>query len=201
MKRYISWIMCMVMVFGMMLSANAALSDSKALSNAVEVVEQAGQVAEILPKIKSDEISGWGAQIGIMLKGFVESVGSGVKMTTEEICRVADTRVGKICTFVIVYKIIGKDLIETGRGLVRTICGVILLVLYISFVYKFYRAFFFPIPVLSKIDLESKTKIFEYKMSLAEKFDSETEYGVSWIVALFSIFIFFGVGALICTMI
>lgn len=153
-----------------------------------------------LSKLQAKEISGWGAQVGVMLKGFVESVGDGVKMTTEEICRVSDTRVGKICTFVIVYKLIGTDLINTGRALLRTVCGVILLIIYCIFVYRFYKAFLFPSSTLDKID--GKIKTYTVNKSLADKIDSDYDGGgVSWFIFFFSIVVILGVGAIICSLI
>jgi hypothetical protein len=192
----------------MLLTASAApvkveLSDAKAaISNTTALATQVETALGSLSKIKSDEISGWGAQVGIMLKGFVESVGDGVKMTTDEICRVADTKVGKICTFVIVYKIIGKDLIDTGRSLVRSLCGIVLLIVFVSVVCKFYKWFFNPTSVVDRTEtIDGKTiTYYKGKPSIREDVDAQ-EDGLSWLVLFIASGIILGVGALICAMI
>lgn len=208
MKRYRVGLMALVMVFscGMTYAADPVVekgtNETSQISQATALAAAAGNLNLVgnLSKIQANEISGWGAQVGVMLKGFVESVGDGVKMTTEEICRVADTRVGKICTFVIVYKLVGKDLIVTGRELLRTFCGIILLIIYCTLVFRFYRAFFFKTAVLEKV--EGKVKTYIPVKSLAEKLDDDNiGEGVSWLVAMISVAIFLGIGALICQMI
>lgn len=223
MKR-ISWFLCLIVSLFFMLpvyanpakeTAVAAVKDvaqtvgdvavekSKNISsNASEVVGSTAaaveRIVDKLPKVTRDECSGWGAQAGLMMKGFADAVSGAANSTVDEVLKASDTKVGKICTFVLVYKFIGHDLIATGRGMIGSICGIFLLIVFLVLVHRFYKAFFYPIRVLTKT--EGKNKVYEYKPSLAERID-QAEAGLSWLVAFVSAAVFFGIGCAICHMI
>ena len=174
---------------------SAVLASSTKTNTPTNSVKENSPKASSLSESTKNEVSGWGAQIGLMMKGMVDSVTDGVTVTTDQIVKLSDTKVGKICTFIIVYKVIGKELIETCRGAIRATTSLVLLTILSIIVFKFYTYMFWP--TRRVIESEGKKKTYEYVASWSDRLDDRNGSGCSFFVCLISTAVFVGCFALL----
>ena len=98
----------------------------------IDALEKSVQTLASVEKIS--EASGWGLQIATALKGCVSALNDGVTMTTDQVYKFSDSRLGKITTAIIVYKVIGKEIL-------RLLIGIPLLIVIIVYSIKFLKRF------------------------------------------------------------
>jgi len=167
-----------------------------------EEAAPAAKANSTLSTKQQKEATGWGYQIGLFFKAATEAIGDGVETTTDQVLKVADSKVGRIATFVIVYKIIGKELLTDIGNSIKVLFGIILMCVYVRLLAKFYQRFFYPMQVLESEDKDGN-KTYKQEKSLAEKIDTgpDCAYGISWLAAFASTIIFIGVGILIAQII
>lgn len=74
-------------------------------------------INQVVDSLKINEASGWGAQIAYAMKGTLSALTDGVELTTEQIYKFSESKLGKITVAVIVYNIIGKEIIRFLIGI------------------------------------------------------------------------------------
>ena len=128
--------------------------------------------------------TGIGKEIGLAVKESLSAV-------TTEVSKFADTKAGKMTMFIVVYKLIGRDLLHYTLG-------VGLLILMLLSAWWFYSTFAKPHRILIKdtYDKESKQHIKEWKLT-----NDDYDVNTNWKIAimcyvcvgfLISIAVFFG---------
>jgi len=128
MKKMTKLMLAVVLVGGFMETASAAVPAvpvAAVLSNEAAVVSQVSQLStDWLKGLSLDQMkqaSGWGVQIAFALKGLVSSLNDGVSATTDQIYKFLATPVGKITLGIIVYKVVGNEIVHVLLGIVLLI--------------------------------------------------------------------------------
>lgn len=126
-------VMMMVMIMGMFCST---FSMAEALTNntAIKVDAIEKSVENMVSVQKITEASGWGLQIATALKGCMSALNDGVTMTTDQVYKFSDSRLGKITTAIIVYKVVGKEIL-------RLLIGIPLLIVLIVYSIKWLKRY------------------------------------------------------------
>ena len=101
-----------MLVLGMMGSVLAE-TNSVGVTNATPVMN----VGEMFTALKAKEATGWGAQIAYAMKGTVSALTDGMSVTTDQIYKFSESGLGKITIGIIVYNIIGKEILRFLIGI------------------------------------------------------------------------------------
>lgn len=102
-----------IMFTGLALAQVTVTNDTVTKSEVLELIKSANV---ILPEAK--EALTWGNQIAIAIKGCVSALNDGVTATSEQLYKFSESKLGKITIAILVYKIIGKEILATIISLV-----------------------------------------------------------------------------------
>lgn len=117
--------------------------------------QQAKESAKLTPKMAEAQL--WSSQVVTVMKGMVSSFNEGLTVTSDQVIKFSDTRLGKGIMFIAFWKIIGNDILNKVLGLFGLVG---LFILYGTFIKCFFRG-----KIVSTIQDDGK-KVEEYHESI-----------------------------------